>query len=333
MDTVTLGMTGLEVSPIAFGTWQLSGDWGSFEEREAIEAIQFAREQGVNLFDTAQGYGWGASEQMLGRALREDLSQRREQVVIATKGGLRMDDTRGLVRDSSPEWLRSGVEQSLRSLEVDYIDIYQLHWPDPEVPFAQSAETLQKLVDEGKVRHIGVSNYGASQTAEFARTRPVETLQPPYSLLHREIEADVLPYAREHNIGVLVYGPLSHGVLTGAMSPETKFGGDDWRAAVPTFNGEPFQRLLAIVEELKAFAQERGYGVSQLAIAWTLAHRAVNVAIVGSRRKRHIEESIGALDLRLSDEDLAEINRILPDGLDVEWPTPERMTEYLNLAA
>jgi aryl-alcohol dehydrogenase-like predicted oxidoreductase len=325
MDTVTLGISGLEVSKIAFGTWQLGGDWGKFDERQAIDAIRYARERGVNLFDTAQAYGFGTSERLLGRALRDDLANRREQVVIATKGGLRVDEQHGLVRDSSPAWLREGVEQSLRALEVEYIDLYQVHWPDVKTPFARTADALQALVDEGKIRHLGVSNFSVEQMAEFARTRRVETLQPPYAMFRREIEADVLPYAQEHNLGVLVYGPLAHGLLTGAMDPQTEFGEDDWRSLSPVFNGDDFKHHLGIVEQLKHFAQERGHSISQLAIAWTLAHPAVHVAIVGSRSASHIEESIGALELRLTDEDVAEIETILARAVPVVGPTPDAM--------
>jgi aryl-alcohol dehydrogenase-like predicted oxidoreductase len=210
LNPVTLGMTGIEVSPVAFGTWQLGGEWGQFDEDEGIAAIRRARELGINLFDTAQGYGFGASERLLGRALRDDFDNRREEVVVATKGGLRMTEE-GLVRDASPAWLRSGVQDSLRALEIDYIDIYQVHWPDPKVPFSETATALQELVDEGKIRHVGVSNFDTAQIAELARTRPVETVQPPYHLFRRDIEAELLPYARERDIGVLVYGPLMKG--------------------------------------------------------------------------------------------------------------------------
>jgi aryl-alcohol dehydrogenase-like predicted oxidoreductase len=322
MRTVTLGRTGLEVSPIAFGTWQLGGDWGAFDEPQAVAAIQHARELGINLFDTAQAYGFGASERLLGRALREELARRRDDLVIATKGGLRMTDE-GLVRDSSPHWLRRGVEESLHALGVDHIDVYQLHWPDPDVPFADTAAALQALVDEGKIRHVGVSNFDAAQITEFARTRPVETLQPPYHLFRREIEADVLPYAQEHDVGVLVYGPLAHGLLTGSMQKDTRFAPDDWRAESPLFQGESFRRNLETVRELGRFARERGHTVSQLAIAWTLAHPAVHVAIVGSRHAAHIEESVAALEVELGDEDLAEIESIMAGAVAVAGPSPE----------
>src|SRR4051794_20673737 len=229
MRTTTLGRTGLEVSPIAFGTWQLGGEWGSFDESVAIDAIRDARELGINFFDTAQAYGFGASERLLGRALGPEIADRRDEIVIATKGGLRMTDE-GLVRDSSPGWLRSGVEASLEALGTDYIDLYQVHWPDPETPFAETAGALGELVDAGKIRHIGVSNLDARQMDEFSRTRQIETLQPPYHLFRREIEAETLPYTGEHDIGVLVYGPLAHGLLTGTMGEQTTFADDDWRS-------------------------------------------------------------------------------------------------------
>ncbi|HEY7951881.1 MAG TPA: aldo/keto reductase [Solirubrobacteraceae bacterium] len=323
MQRVTLGMSGLEVSPIAFGTWQLGGDWGDFDEGQAVAAIRAANDLGINFFDTAQAYGFGVSEALLGRALHNGLAHRREELVIATKGGLRIDPDEGLVRDCSPAWLRRGVQESLRHLGVDYIDLYQLHWPDRQTPFAVSAQALSELVAEGKIRHVGVSNFSAAQMAEFSRALPVEALQPPYHLFRRDIEDDVLPYAREHDIGVLVYGPLAHGLLTGAMDSGTRFASDDWRSKSALFTGETFQRNLQTVSELEHFARERGYSVGQLAIAWTLANPAVHVAIVGSRSIEHIEDSLGALKIELSPEDLAEIDRIMAGAVPVAGPTPE----------
>jgi aryl-alcohol dehydrogenase-like predicted oxidoreductase len=309
-------------SPIAFGTWQLGGEWGTFDEREATDAIHCARELGITFFDTAQAYGFGASERLLGRALRGDLTQRRDELVIATKGGLRMTRD-GLVRDSSPAWLRQGVEDSLRALRVDYIDLYQVHWPDPDVRFHDTAALLQLLVDEGKIRHVGVSNFDAAQIADFSRTRQVETIQPPYHLFRREIEAELLPFAQEHDIGVVVYGPLAHGLLTGAMGENTRFAPDDWRSQSPLFNGETFRRNLATVRALERFALARGHTVGQVAIAWTLANPAVDAAIVGSRHAAHIEESVDALDVKLTAEDLGEIDRILAGAVPVAGPAPE----------
>jgi aryl-alcohol dehydrogenase-like predicted oxidoreductase len=315
-------MTDLLVSPIAFGTWQLGGEWGDFDEREAIAAIRHARDLGINLFDTAQAYGFGASERLLGRALGEELNHRRDDVVIATKGGLRMT-REGMVRDSSAEWLRSGVEQSLRALGLDHIDLYQVHWPDPDVPFAETAGALEELVGEGKIRHVGVSNYSTGQMAAFARTRPVETVQPAYHLFRREIEDDIAPYVREHDIGMLVYGPLAHGLLTGTMDEHTTFADGDWRGHSPLFQGETFRRNLGTVRELDRLARERDRTVSELAIAWTLASPAVDVAIVGARRATHIEDSVGAADFELSAEDLAEIDRIMAGAVTVAGPSPE----------
>jgi aryl-alcohol dehydrogenase-like predicted oxidoreductase len=326
LEYVRLGMTELNVSAIAFGTWELGGEWGSFDEERGIEAIRNARELGVNFFDTAQGYGFGASERLLGRALRDDLEHRREEVVIATKGGLRLTDD-GLVRDASPEWIRSGVESSLEALGVEYLDLYQVHWPDPKVPFAQTAAALQQLADAGKIRHVGVSNFDPEQMEEFAKTRPVETLQPPYHLFRREIEQDVLPYCAAHDIGVLVYGPLAHGLLTGALREDTEFAAGDWRGSAPFFKGEEYRRNLAVVGELEGFAQELGVSLSRLAIAWTLANPAVDVAIVGARSRAHIEDSIAAARLALSDADLERIDQIMRAAVPIAGPSPEMMPD------
>ncbi len=325
METVTLGMTDLKVSRIALGAWELGGEWGSFDENAATATIRQAHERGVTLFDTAQAYGFGASEQVLGRALRDDLGQRREEVVIATKGGLRMTGN-GLVRDSSRTWLRQGVEDSLRALGVDYIDLYQVHWPDPNVAPAETAGALEELVREGKIRHVGVSNFDVAEMAEFAQTRPVETLQPPYSLFRRDIEADVLPYTRTHDIGVFVYGPLAHGLLTGSMDERTTFADDDWRSANPSFHGETFRHNLEKVRDLERFASEElGTTVSQLAVAWTLANPDVQVAIVGAQRAQHIDEAITASELHLGDGALAHIDRIMAGATSFIGPSPDQM--------
>ena len=322
MKTTTLGTSGLHVSRIAFGTWQLGGDWGHFDEDAAITAIRRARELGVNFFDTAQAYGFGASERLLGNALRHELTTARHELVIATKGGLRRTES-GTVRDASPDWLRRGVDASLTALGLDYIDLYQVHWPDPAVPVAETAGALAELVTDGKIRHVGVSNYDVGQIAEFSATLPVETVQPPYHLFRREIEDELLPYCRAHQIGVLVYGPLAHGLLTGTLSTYSTFAEDDWRSGSPVFNGDAFERNLAIVSALETFAGERGITVSQLAIAWTLANPAVHVAIVGARRADHVQNSLAASELALSADDLDEIDKIMAWATPVSGPTPE----------
>jgi aryl-alcohol dehydrogenase-like predicted oxidoreductase len=321
MRRTTLGKSGLDVSRIAFGTWQLGGDWGSFDEETAVSAIQHARELGVNFFDTAQGYGFGKSEALLGRALRDELKRDRESLVIATKGGINPGGERP--RDAGRRYLRQGVEESLRYLELDYIDLYQVHWPDEQTPAEETANALQELVDEGKIRHAGVSNYNAKQLAGFDRIRPVETLQPPYHLFRRHIEEDPLPYCREHNIGVLVYSPLGSGLLTGTLTENSTFEEDDWRSQATAFQGESLRKNLAVVSELEEFAAGKGITVSQLAIAWVLAQPGIHVAIVGARKPKNIESSLAAADVELSPEDLEQIERITAKGVQVDGASPE----------
>jgi aryl-alcohol dehydrogenase-like predicted oxidoreductase len=324
MKTVTLGSTGLEVTPIAYGTWQFGGDWGPVDEQDAVDAISHARQLGINFFDTAQGYGFGRSERLLGQALADDLRAVRDSVVIATKGGLRMDGGR-LVRDSSPGWLRKGAEASLEALGTDHIDLYQVHWPDPATPIGETAAALAELIREGLIRHVGVSNYSTTQMTEFSKVLPVETIQPPYHLFRRDIEADQLPYAQARHIGVLAYGPLAHGLLGGAITEATTFGARDWRSHSPAFTGPGFQRNLDVVAALGRFAADHGATIAQLAVAWVLAHPAVQVAIVGSRTPAHLRETAGALDLTLTQGDLTEIDTIMAAAIPVGGPTPEGM--------
>lgn len=318
MRTIALGATGLEVSRVAFGTWQLGGDWGAFDEDDAVAAIRRARALGITLFDTAQAYGFGASERLLGTALRADLDGDRDSVVIATKGGIRPPD-----RDASEAFLRQGVEESLRHLGVETIDIYQVHWPDPGVPAAETAGALQRMVDEGKIRFAGVSNYDAGQMEEFAAVRPVDVLQPPYNLLRRAIEDEILPFARAHDIGVLAYSPLGSGLLTGRVNERTRFEDDDWRSQASAFTGAGLERNLAVVRRLDELAHGRGITLGQLAIAWVLAQPGVHVAIVGARSAANIEASAGAADVELAPEDLARIEEIAAEGVQVEGATPE----------
>jgi aryl-alcohol dehydrogenase-like predicted oxidoreductase len=320
MKDITLGRSGLAVSRIAFGTWQLGGDWGRTDEDAATAAIRRAAEGGVTFFDTAQAYGFGASERMLARALR---GRPREELVIATKGGLRPSGA-GVARDASPEWIRKGVEQSLRALDTTYIDLYQVHWPDTLTPFEETAEALAKLVADGKIRHVGVSNFDVDQMRAFSATLPVETLQPPYHMFRRQIEAEVLPYTATVDIGVLVYGPLAHGLLGGHLRANASFAHDDWRATSDVFHGEAFERNLGIVGDLQRFAQgELGITLGQLAIAWTLANPAVHVAIVGTRNPDHVDEALAAADVDLGEDSMRRIEEILRDAAPVAGPSPE----------
>lgn len=323
MKMTTLGRSGLRVSRISLGTWQFGGDWGTFDEGDAIATIRAALDMGVNFFDTAQAYGFGVSERVLGRALEDVLRDRRDDVVIATKGGLRPPENGTLKRDSSPEFLRQGVEQSLEALGIDHIDLYQVHWPDTETDFAVTAEALQGMVDEGLIRHVGTSNYSVPQLKEFAEVRPVETIQPPYHLFRREIEEEVLPYCLAEDIGVLVYGPLAHGLLGGRMTADPVFAEDDWRHHSRDFKGETWRRNFAAAEELKAFAAARDLTLPELAVAWTLAHPAVHVTIIGARRPDQLTHTVAGAAVALSTEDLAEIDRIMADTAPVWGATPE----------
>jgi len=321
MEQVRLGRSNLQVSRIAFGTWELGGDWGATDAQAAMGAIRHAADLGVNFFDTAHGYGFGASESLLAQALQ---GRPRDQVVIATKGGLRPDPGRRVARDASPDWVRRGVDESLQALGTDYIDLFQVHWPDPKTPFTETADVLADLVAAGKIRHVGVSNFDTDQMEEFSSALQVETLQPPYHLFRREIEASILPYTSAHDIGVLVYGPLAHGLLSGAMTEETRFAPGDWRSKSDVFKGEPYRRNLRVVEALKRFAEfELGTTVSRLAVAWTLANPAVQVAIVGTRNLRHVEDAIGAVDLALDEQTMRRIDEIVSVEVPVGGPSPE----------
>jgi aryl-alcohol dehydrogenase-like predicted oxidoreductase len=324
MQYSQLGDRGPKVSRIAFGNWSAGGDWGGVDRAGAIDAMRAALDLGITFFDTARAYGFGAAEELLGEALRPEIRSARESIVIATKGGLR--DQGGLpARDSSPAALRRDLEASLRSLGVDYIDLYQVHWPDPATPIAETAQALDAFVREGKVRYVGVSNYDARQMTAFQQVRPIDALQPPYHLFRRDIEQSILPFAQEHGIGVLVYGPMAHGLLSGRMTETTTFAPDDWRSKSETFAGDAFRRNLGIVRRLEAFASERGTTVAQLAIAWTLANPAVDVAIVGARNPEQIRQTAPAADIQLSPQDLARIEQIVRDEIPVGGPAPEKM--------
>jgi aryl-alcohol dehydrogenase-like predicted oxidoreductase len=322
MRYTTLGKSGLRVSRIAFGTWQLGGDWGATDEEQAIAAIRKAADEGVTLFDTAQAYGFGASERLLARALA---GRARDHLVIATKGGLRPEN--GVARDGSPQWIRKGVEGSLRALGTDTIDLYQVHWPDPKTPLEETAGALAELVAEGKVRHVGVSNFDVPQMEAFSQTLPVETLQPPYHLFRRDIESDVLPYTLAHDIGVLVYGPLAHGLLSGQLHSDAVFPPGDWRASSDVFTGAAFRRNLAVADELGGVASDLGITLGQLAVAWVLANPAIDVAIVGTRNPDHVAQAVGATPADLGPEILARIETIVARAVPVGGPSPEGMPQ------
>jgi aryl-alcohol dehydrogenase-like predicted oxidoreductase len=322
MRETRLGRTELVVSNIALGTWSYGGDWGPVDVDAATQTINGAVDLGINFFDTAQGYGFGQAEGILATVLWSRVE--REDVVLATKGGLRMEGNR-TVRDASAAWLRQGVEESLRHLGTDYIDLYQVHWPDPRTPAAETGAALNELVEEGKIRYVGVSNYDVAQLEQLGRFVRVDTHQPPYHLFRQEIDVDLLPYCADNGIGVLVYGALAHGLLSGSMTPDTTFAPDDWRSHSPDFAGETFAANLAVVAELEAFAAERDLSLPELAVAWTLAHPAIDVVIMGARTPAHLQDSVAAADVKLEDEDLWEIDRIMRSAVPVHGPAPEGM--------
>jgi aryl-alcohol dehydrogenase-like predicted oxidoreductase len=322
MRQIRLGQRELQVSRIAFGTWAYGGDWGAADVDDAKASIHRALALGINLFDTAQGYGFGAAERLLGEAVRE--RARREDVVIATKGGLRMEGDR-LLRDASSRWLHEGVEASLRSLGTEYIDLYQVHWPDPRTPPEETAAALEDLVRQGKVRHVGVSNYDVQQMAALGRAGRVETLQPPYHLFGREIEDQILPYCAEHDVGVLVHGSLAHGLLSGRMRPSVTFDPDDWRSKSPDFTGETFQRNPAVVERLRG--RRRPAGRQPAAAGGRLDAGQPG----GARRDRRRAPAVPArrhragAGVQLSEPDLKEMDAIVADAVPVWGPHPESM--------
>lgn len=327
MEMVRFGRTELSVSKIAYGGGVLGGGFGGLDEEAAAAAVHEARNLGINLFDTAHNYG--ESEVRLGRMLGDHLKTDRDEILIGTKGGLLMggDDpgASGITRDSTRKTLHWSVDESLRRLGVDYIDIYQVHWPDPRVPFEETATALQELVDAGKIRHVGVSNFEPWQMDEFERGRPVETLQPGYHLLFRQIEDEILPYCAEHDIGVMVYGPLGHGLLSGTYDPDRPLDDLDWRRGHPLFVGDNVRTNLERVEALGEFARERGHTLRELAIAWTLANPAVHVAIVGTTKVDHLREAVRASEITLSAEDLAGIDEVMAGATEIDLFEPEQI--------
>lgn len=322
MEHTELGSTDLRVSRICFGTWQFGGDWSGFDRDRAVAAVRRARELGVDFFDTAQAYGFGQAERLLGEALADEIRDQRDRIVLATKGGLRMEEGE-LLRDASRDWLRQGLEESLEHLGTDHVDLYQVHWPDPETPFAETAATLQSFVDEGLVRAVGVSNFDVAQMEAFLAGGRLDALQPPYHMLRRDVEEDVLPWCREQGVGVFVYGPLAHGLLAGKYDEDTTFPAGDWRSGSDIFRGETFRRNLRAVERLREVATDVGCSLPQLAVAWTLARPGVDAAIVGARTPEQIEGTAPAAGVELAPSHLDRIDRILEDAVPVGGPTPE----------
>lgn len=307
----TLRIPGIDtpVSRIGLGTWAIGGwMWGGTDEARSIETIRGAVHGGINLIDTAPVYGFGRSEEIVGKALVGI----RDQAVIATKVALEWPNEE-VRRNASAARIRQEVEDSLRRLRTDRIDLYQVHWPDPQVAHEETAGELERLRQEGKILAIGVSNYSPEQLEAFRQFANLSTVQPPYNLFERAIEADVLPYAQRHGLVVLAYGALCRGLLSGRMNAETKFDGDDLRQGDPKFQAPRFAQYLAAVEALTTFARERhGKSVLALAVRWIL-DQGPTIALWGARKPEQLQGLDEAFGWRLSAEDLAAIDAILDE--------------------
>ena len=311
LEFINIRGTTLNTSPIALGTWAIGGwMWGGSDERESIRTIHAALDQGINLIDTAPIYGNGRSEEIVGKALSQH--GRRHNVLLATKVGI--DWTTGRIeRNSTRERILQEFQDSLDRLQTDYLDIYQVHWPDPLVPIEETAATLRELYEQGKIRAIGVSNHSPEQMARFETVAPLHTIQPPYNLFEREIERDVLPYAREYSKTTLAYGALCRGLLSGAVRADRQFSNDDMRkTSDPKFQAPRFAEYLNAVNKLDAYAREKfGKRVIHLAIRWLLDQPGVSIALWGARRPEQLCPIDEVSGWSLTQNDFAAIDTIL----------------------
>jgi aryl-alcohol dehydrogenase-like predicted oxidoreductase len=310
LPTSPLGATGLEITRVGFGAWAIGGGgwefgWGAQQDEESIAAIRRAVDLGINWIDTAAAYGFGRSERVVGQAL-EGLADR---PYVFTKASL-LDDGTGHVRHSlKRDSILREAEASLRRLGIDAIDLYQIHWPVPEQDIEKGWSALAELKEQGLVRHIGVSNFDAGQLRRIQSIAPVETLQPPYSLVDRAAEDELLPFAEHEGIGVIVYSPMGSGLLTGAMTRERieQMPADDWRARDPRFTEPQLSGHLALAARLRAVAGRHAVTPGAVAVAWALRNPAVDGAITGFRRPSQVDPIVAAAGLELTGEDISEI--------------------------
>lgn len=316
MQARQLGQSDVRVSPVIFGAWAIGGwMWGGTEESESIDAIRAAIDHGVNTIDTAAVYGMGYSEELVGRAIK---GIPRDRVVIATKCGMRWDTEEGsdpwpqkdnqgrdvvIRKNARPESIAYECEQSLKRLGVETIDLYQIHWPDTSTPVEDSMAAMLKLKQQGKIRAIGVSNYDVEWLRKATKVAPVASDQPPYSLIQRKIEKEILPFCREHHIGVIVYSPLERGLLAGAVPPERTFPPGDHRATHKYFTVENRKRVLAALEKVRPIAERHKASLAQVVINWTVHEPGITGALVGARNAEQATHNAGALDFKLSDEE------------------------------
>ena len=309
MEMIEIGGPDMLASRVALGTWAIGGwMWGGSDVRSALNTIQAAIDHGITVIDTAPAYGFGLAEEIVGRALAPN--GRRRRMLIATKCGLEWHGDK-VRRNASPSRIHEEIEDSLKRLRTDYIDLYQLHWPDPAVPLEETASAFAELLKQGKIRAVGVSNLTVEQTEVFRQFLPVRTTQPPYNLFEREIDANVLPYAARMDLVVLAYGALCRGLLSGRMNAASHFKGDDLRRVDPKFQPPRFQHYLNAVAELDRFAKTRfGKNVLALAVRWVL-DRGRTIALWGARRPEQLATVGATMGWSLDSGDMQEIDRIL----------------------
>jgi aryl-alcohol dehydrogenase-like predicted oxidoreductase len=312
MQKKRLGASDLEITPIGVGAWAMGGGgwqfaWGAQDDQESVDAIHAALDKGINWIDTAAIYGLGHSEEVVARALA-GLSNK---PLVFTKCGIVWDEKREPRRTIEPESIRKEVEQSLSRLKLDVIDLYQIHWPEPDNLIEAAWTMMAQLQREGKVRHIGVSNFNVDQMRRAHAIAPITSLQPPYSIISPEIESEILPFTEQNNIGVIIYSPMKSGLLTGAMTREriAAMPSDDFRQRMPNFKEPLLTRNLDLAALLGTIGKRHGRTAGEVAIAWTLRHPAVTGAIVGMRSAQQVDGVIGAAEFRLSADEIAQIER------------------------
>jgi aryl-alcohol dehydrogenase-like predicted oxidoreductase len=310
-ETRQLGNSDLKLTPIGFGAWAIGGGnwefgWGPQDDRESVDAILRALEGGVNWIDTAAIYGLGHSEEIVAKALAAST----RKPYVFTKCSMRWHENRQIYRSLRTDSLREEVHDSLRRLKVDVIDLYQIHWPDPEAEIEEGWETLARMKEEGKVRYIGLSNFNVEQMKRALKIAPVTSLQPPYSLVNPAVENEILPFCQANNIGVINYSPMASGLLTGKMTAEriAAMPADDWRRRAPHFQEPKLSRNLKLVELLREIGSAHGVQPGVVAIAWTLRNPAVTAAIVGARRADQVDGILPAATFRLSTEEAEKID-------------------------
>jgi aryl-alcohol dehydrogenase-like predicted oxidoreductase len=313
METIQIPSIKNKASRICLGTWAIGGSmWGGTDEKESIQTIHKALDLGINMIDTAPVYGFGKSEEIVGKALKQ--YGHREEIILATKVGLDWKEGK-VFRNSSRQRIKHEIEDSLRRLETDYIDLYQIHWPDESISFKETAETLLTLMNTGKIRAIGVSNFSPKQMLEFQKYAPIHSSQPPYNLFERAIEAEVLPFTEKEGIVTLAYGSLCRGLLSGKMNSSTTFKGDDLRKADPKFQQPLFQHYLNAVSALNDFAQANyKKNVLALAIRWVL-DQGHTIALWGARHPGQLENIKEVMGWSLNSNDMVEIDKITSQHL------------------